>query len=130
MLLTRLKEVKESINESRYVRVYGLAAKDGKTLIPAAYQQLKLQNNGAFVIVEKHGKFGVLTLKGETVIPADFTNLVLDQHPYPTDVEWQFSFPLLAEKNGKFQYYDKNGKPIGVQVNEPIPFEDTGFSPF
>ncbi|SEA22957.1 GLPGLI family protein [Arachidicoccus rhizosphaerae] len=100
----------------------GLAAKNGDIIIAPLYNKVILQQNGPDYVVEKDKKFGLLNEKGQVILPTQFDNISLQENPV-YQLKYKISFPVLAEKDGVWQYYNRDGKVIAdIKTEKMIPF--------
>ncbi len=101
----------------------GLANRSGKVIIPPEYDQLIFQENGSHFLVKREERFGILDADGKVILPVQFEDIILDEKPILT-TDYKFSFPVLAKKNGIYQYYKKDGSTLSIQTKRPIPFDN------
>lgn len=97
----------------------GLLDKDGKTIIPPTkYDSLSVFDEfNKLYMVEKNGKFGILDIKGNILVPATYDKIGLKSIELFSKFEFKESeTPNLLEnkyivvlENGKFGLYDLKG---------------------
>ena len=83
--------------------------KTGKTLFTGDYEDIMLYTDKLF-IVKKGGKYGIVNLNGEAVLPIEYDSVSANIDTGITD----------AEKDGTLYYYDKDMKLIAT--SEPLPY--------
>lgn len=113
LLLGKWKDMKQPV---------GLANKEGKIIIPSEYDRIIFQENGSYILVQKEKKFGILDASGNVILPAQFDNIILDEKPALAP-GYKFSFPVLAKKDGLYQYYKKDGSTLPIKTKTAIPFQ-------
>ncbi|HEY0297604.1 MAG TPA: WG repeat-containing protein, partial [Arachidicoccus sp.] len=111
-------------NTNDYNQLIGLADRNGKEIIPPVYDDITPQINDTYYMVQKNKKFGILDKSGNIVLPVIFDNIALNEVPL-YDTKYNFSFPLLAEKDGIWQYYKRNGTTLPIKIKSNIPFDNS-----
>lgn len=103
----------------------GYATLQGQVLIAPAYDKIMPQKNGAHFLVQRNGKFGVLDGAGNTVVPVMYDDITLDESLlFSKDA--RFGFPLLCEKNNRWEYRPSNGRQLPLTVKRVVPFYKQG----
>lgn len=102
----------------------GLARRDGTIYIPPVYDKIVPGGEYSCYMVKKDKKLGILDQDGKVVLPLEFDTIVLDVATlYETHTA--FSFPVMAEKNGYWQYYNRHGVALPVTIKNNIPFNNS-----
>lgn len=97
--------------QSPDTKLYGLADKDGKEVIPCQYTYVSPSFKEGMAAVGKDGKFGVIDATGKLILPIQYTNI-------PTFYGGFIRIALTGSStddmfgNSKIEYLDKSGKPV------------------
>lgn len=105
-------------------QLIGLTDRKGREIIPPLYDKIFPQKNGDYYLVQKDKKFGVLDKSGNMILPVVFDDIALAELSF-YDIKYKFNFPLLAGKNGIWQYYKQDGTPLPLKIKNHIPFDNT-----
>ena len=102
----------------------GLSDRMGNAIVPAEYDNVTPLKDGAGFLVKREKKFGVLSQQGQVILKTEFDNIALQERP-DFQSKIKLDFPVLAEKDGVWQYYKRSGKPLtGIIIKEMISFEN------
>ena len=99
----------------------GLANKKGQQIIPPYYNQVIPEKSGNYFLLKKNGLFGIADSLGKIILPVTFKDIGLDNWT-GFNQQYEFSFPVIAEKEAIWQYYKKDGTTLPVTAKEHIPF--------
>ncbi|SFF02579.1 WG containing repeat-containing protein [Chitinophaga sp. CF118] len=99
----------------------GYAQHDGHILIAPEYSKIIPEKNGNGYLVERDRKFGILDSTGREILSPSFDDIMLEEQLSYSNII-MFAFPILAQKNGEWQYYTAAGKPLPLHIKGHIPF--------
>lgn len=117
------------INDNRDKYLEGRADLKGKVLIPPIYNVIYKESSGNGFLVKQGDKFGILDTAGGVIIPLAYNDVLLDETIDNVSNTVRFSFPLLCQKDNKFQYISKSGKLLPYVVKEVTEFISAGENP-
>ena len=102
----------------------GLADQKGNTIIPAQFDEITPLEDSTGFLVKRKKKFGILNQQGHLILPVEFDNIALQERPVFQST-FKLSFPVLAKKDGVWQYYKSSGKPLAnIITKEMISFDE------
>ena len=89
----------------------GLSDTTGNVVLPPAYDAVEAFNNGQYLLLQKDWKFGIANSEGQLLLPVKYDNLLLNRYEQESGI----TFPILAQKDGEWQYYKEDGTVLSVE---------------
>ncbi|ANH83131.1 hypothetical protein A8C56_21020 [Niabella ginsenosidivorans] len=110
---------KDSNDYGQYLK--GCAAADGTIIVPAEYKEVIPTEDKKGYLVIKHNKYGIISARGKTILPAEFDSILYSGQNFWGDAA-PITFPVAALKDGVYRYYDAMGRPLPCRLKGTIDF--------